>query len=106
MAVKDGIAVSVSYDTDARIWDLEKKECLHVLKDHTNKLFSVAFDGKRIVTGSMDKTVRIWDPATGYVLRSVPGLHRIAVDLGVVPVKLSFKDTKVWSVFWSSLLLR
>ena len=50
---------------DARVWDLEKKECLHVLKGHAEKLYSVTFDGKVIATGSMDKTVRLWDPVNG-----------------------------------------
>jgi len=37
------------------------------LKGHTDMVMSVAFspDGKKIVTGSVDKTVRIWDVATG-----------------------------------------
>ncbi|KAF7349075.1 WD-REPEATS-REGION domain-containing protein [Mycena venus] len=38
-----------------------------VLEGHTGPLFSVAFspDGKQIVSGSADHTVRIWDVATG-----------------------------------------
>lgn len=63
--------MSVSYDTDARVWDLETTRCLHVLTDHTEKVYAVAYDGKRIVTGSMDMTVRIWDPVSGYVLSRV-----------------------------------
>ena len=36
------------------------------LKDHSDSVFSVAFspDGKRIVSGSKDKLVKIWDTDT------------------------------------------
>ncbi|KAG2340344.1 WD40 repeat-like protein [Suillus weaverae] len=38
-----------------------------VLRGHTRGVLSVSFsqDGTRIVTGSEDQTVRLWDPATG-----------------------------------------
>ena len=37
------------------------------LKGHTGSVISVAFssDGKRILTGSLDKTARVWDTETG-----------------------------------------
>jgi len=40
------------------------------LKGHEGKVNCLAFspDGKRIVTGSYDKTAKVWDAATGVVL--------------------------------------
>ena len=40
---------------------------LQTLEGHTSSVFSVAFspDGKQIVSGSWDNTVRLWDTATG-----------------------------------------
>ena len=37
------------------------------LRGHQNKLECIAFspDGKLIVTGSSDKTIRFWNPASG-----------------------------------------
>ena len=41
--------------------------CVFVVEGHTNSVQSVTFspDGKRIVLGSGDTTVRMWDAETG-----------------------------------------
>ena len=46
-----------------------------VLTGHTSTVQSVAWspDGKTLATGSRDKTVRLWDPATGKTLRTLTG---------------------------------
>jgi WD40 repeat protein len=48
------------------------------LRGHEDRVNSVAFspDGTRIATGSEDKTVRIWDAATGREVVAPPHLHR------------------------------
>ena len=45
------------------------------LKGHTNRVLGVAIssDGKRIVSGSMDKTIKVWDAATGMELLTLTG---------------------------------
>ena len=45
------------------------------LKGHTDPVTSVAFspDGKRIVSGSDDKTVKVWDAHTGQEIRTLKG---------------------------------
>ncbi|TAE28788.1 MAG: hypothetical protein EAZ92_07720 [Candidatus Kapaibacterium sp.] len=46
-----------------------------ILRGHVGTVRSVSFspDGKLIVSGSEDKTVKIWDAATGTILRSLRG---------------------------------
>lgn len=48
---------------------------LQTLEGHTDYVYSVAFspDGKQIVSGSWDNTVRLWDAATGAVLQILEG---------------------------------
>jgi WD40 repeat protein len=45
------------------------------LKGHTEGLFSVAFspDGKLVATGSFDKTIKLWDAATGKEIKTFAG---------------------------------
>jgi WD40 repeat protein len=53
---------------------------LRVFKDDTSYIYSVAFgpDGKRALSGSFDKTVRLWDLATGKVVRRFEG-HTLSI---------------------------
>ena len=45
------------------------------LKGHSDSVTSVSFsrDGKRVVSGSFDETVRIWDAETGQQQQELKG---------------------------------
>ncbi|WP_404380796.1 winged helix-turn-helix domain-containing protein [Knoellia locipacati] len=60
------------------VWDTATGALLLTLKGHTADVSNAVFspDGTRLVTSSADGTVRLWDTATGSVLRS----HDIGAD--------------------------
>lgn len=76
-----------------------------VLEGHNGVIYSVATspDGKRIVTGSNDRTARIWDALTGRQLDLMDLSNRIwSVAYGPKGnrVAIGFQDSKaqVWDV--------
>jgi WD40 repeat protein len=54
--------VSASADQTIRLWDVRTREAVAVLRGHEDEVYSVAFsgDGKRLVSGSKDGSVRFW----------------------------------------------
>ncbi|MBI1916197.1 MAG: PQQ-binding-like beta-propeller repeat protein [Planctomycetes bacterium] len=65
---------------EVKLWDVAART-ERSLKGHTNKVFAAAFsrDSKTLATGSADRTVRLWDVATGKE-RAVLGGHTEAVS--------------------------
>ncbi len=85
-----GGVLSVSYAPDGRqialasrdvvdLWDVAGAgaSLIHQLRGHVNFVYAVAFspDGRRLATGGWDKTIQIWDRATGKRLDTLNG-HR------------------------------
>jgi WD40 repeat protein len=66
-------AITGSYDSTCRVWDLDTGDCLHVLRGHVADIFCVVFDGARIASAGSDTTVRLWNSNTGECLAILSG---------------------------------
>jgi WD40 repeat protein len=48
-------------------------QLVHTLVGHTNKVYAVECDGRRVISSSMDHMIRVWDLQTGRCLRVLEG---------------------------------
>ena len=67
---------SAGKDKKIRIWNVKRRKLVvGPLIGHDDKVTSIAYspDGTRLVSGSCDKTVRIWNSETGQLLSTLSG---------------------------------
>jgi len=52
---------SGSLDTNLKIWDIRRKECIHTYKGHTRGVNAIRFtpDGRWVVSGGEDNVVKV-----------------------------------------------
>jgi WD40 repeat protein len=64
-------------ETIARVWDVQTGKELMQLKGHTGSISCLAWsgDGKRILTGSVDQSIRLWDASNGKELKAIEKAH-------------------------------
>jgi WD40 repeat protein len=74
---------------------------LRVLEGHTDRVTAVTVlaDGSRALSGSDDRTLRLWDLATGKMLRTFEG-HRN----WIAAVAMLADDTRALSGSWDNTL--
>ena len=64
LALQGSLLVSGTSDKRVRVWDVETGRFLRSLRGHSGKVTSVAIDGDRIVSGSVDEDdVYVWNIA-------------------------------------------
>ena len=63
--------VGASSDKNSYVWDMQEQHLVHTLTGHTNKVYASLFvDQRQILTGSHDRSLRLWDAETGYCSRT------------------------------------
>ena len=68
------------------MWDVETDECVATLKGHSDSVECVAVspDGRRVVSGSVDNTLKVWDVRTGNCVTTLEG-HAWVNSVAVSP---------------------
>ncbi len=82
---KSQIIASGCHDGKIRLFDLNKKALLKEITAHittkpamlANPIYTVAFspDGKQLLSSSFDKTLKLWDVASGNLVREFKAYH-------------------------------
>ena len=63
-------------DHSVRLWDVDAGTCTAVLNGHTGHVSCLAdLGGGRLLTGPWDKSLRVWNTATGASLAVLPNAH-------------------------------
>lgn len=67
------VLASAGEDRTVRLWDMQTRKTVMVLRGHTSAVFAVAFspDGAELVSAGLDDTMRFWSERTGRLKRSV-----------------------------------
>ena len=62
-------------------------ECSRILEGHTDRVNSVVFsaDGNLLISGSHDRTIRIWDVHSGHCLHILKGHDNWISSLNLIP---------------------
>ena len=83
------------------LWDISTRRQIRKFDGHTSKIHAVAFsiDGRHILSGSEDKTLKVWNVATG---REV---HTFHADYAFLALALSPDESQVVSANHDKLML-
>ncbi|WP_437593510.1 AAA family ATPase [Sorangium sp. So ce1000] len=121
------LAVSASWDNTLKVWDLAMGQLLRTIQEHSDKAeddeddfwggsvvndVAVTSDGRFAVSASddKDKYLKVWDLATGQLLRTLQGHTDTVNDVEMTPdgrvvVSASADNTlKVWELATGQLL--
>ncbi|KAI6087323.1 WD40 repeat-like protein [Hypoxylon rubiginosum] len=67
----DNMLATGSYDSDIKLWDIEKGEVIRTLHGHTSGIRALQFDDRMLVSASLDNTVKIWNWRTGVCINTL-----------------------------------
>lgn len=68
----DKIMITGSYDSTAKVWDVQTGQELRTLKGHSSGIRCLQFDDTKLMTGSLDNTIKLWNWKTGACSRTFP----------------------------------
>src|SRR5690606_15849409 len=66
------------------VWDAKREELQAVMEGHTDPICFVKIFGNRVLSGSYDKSTKIWDLNTGQCLKTLQGHVRSVRSLDML----------------------
>ncbi len=78
--------IATGYDSGfIRLWNVESKKELLVLKGHKEKITSLLFspDGKILISGSLDRRIIVWDAFLGHIIKILRGYWGAVTSLAI-----------------------
>ena len=113
-------ALSGAYDFDLKLWEVATGREVRTFTRHSKAVFSVAYlghssfvssvafspDGRYALSGSSDKTLKLWDVATGMEVRTFTGHSKPVLSVAFSPdghyaLSGSGRDRmKFWGGLW------
>eukprot|EP00818_Percolomonas_sp_WS_P002320 CAMPEP_0117440858 /NCGR_PEP_ID=MMETSP0759-20121206/3314_1 /TAXON_ID=63605 /ORGANISM="Percolomonas cosmopolitus, Strain WS" /LENGTH=504 /DNA_ID=CAMNT_0005232651 /DNA_START=157 /DNA_END=1671 /DNA_ORIENTATION=+ len=71
-----------SFGESVNIWSTQTGRSLHTLTGHTKKIYAADFssDSTRVVTGSHDRSMKIWDTSRGALIKTIVTSCRSTVN--------------------------
>ncbi len=73
---KDKYVISASRDFTIKVFALEKGDELYTLKGHAEMVTSLWLEGSILYSGSMDKTIKLWDVDDKFTLLATLSGHK------------------------------
>lgn len=107
----DGQRMATCGSGGAFIWNFTNGTVLHRLEGHHARVDALCFspDGEVLLTGGLDRVIRVWHVATGTEIRVFTGHHGGISDLRFAPDGQTFasagdNSVRIWSLSTGSLL--
>ncbi len=59
--------ISSSDDGTIRFWNVNTRYCFHTMSNHTNAVFGLGLNGRRLISGSSDQAMMVWELSEKYI---------------------------------------